>query len=66
MRLYTAVALRRDRSIVTMPQRMRRPAVLAPQRGPVATTCRCGRERAGHELLRPGRDCHRCLPHPAG
>ena len=64
MRLYTAaVSPRRGRSTTaTLPVRATRPARVAPHRGPVAATCRCGAERARHELLSPHRDCARCTP----
>lgn len=59
MLLYSASVLpRRGRATAAT-----RPARRASRRGPVATTCRCGAERAVQEHLRPGRDCARCT-HP--
>jgi len=61
MYLYTASALPRSgRPTVTLPHRAGRPVLTVPRRGPIATTCRCGQERAMHEHLLPGRDCARC------
>ena len=61
MYLYTAaVQPRTGRPTVTVPRRTGRPALTLPRRGPISATCRCGQERAAHELQLPGRDCARC------
>jgi hypothetical protein len=61
MHLYTAsVQPRSGRPTITLPHRTGRPALTLPRRGPISATCRCGKERALHEHLTPGRDCARC------
>jgi hypothetical protein len=60
MHLYTASPARPGRPTVTLPRRTGRPVLTLPRHGSIATTCRCGQERARHEQLRPSRDCARC------
>ena len=61
MQLYTVSAPSRPgRPTITLPRRAERPTLTVPRRGPISATCRCGRERALHEHMRPGRDCAHC------